>query len=114
MYNLAAGFDMHLVVLVSHKLKIFKSIHLVDRITKGELLYPIGIAICAFLEPIPWVFTAAILHLALADGMAAIIGTHYGHKTRYTLISHGKSVAGSAAFFVTSFAIFISASFFFI
>lgn len=99
------------VVLISHKYHIFKSIHSVKRITRGEILYPVGIAICAFLEPVPWVFTAAILHLALADGVAAIVGVHYGKKTAYTLISHGKSLAGSAAFFATSFAIFVCASF---
>ncbi len=100
-----------IVVLISHKYHIFKSIHSVKRITKGEILYPLGIGICAFLEPTPWVFTAAILHLALADGVAAIVGVHYGKKTSYKLISHGKSLVGSAAFFITSFAIFVSASF---
>lgn len=98
-------------VLISHKYHILKSIHSVERITKGEILYPLGIGICAFLEPAPWVFTAAILHLALADGIAAIAGVHYGRKTSYKLISHGKSLVGSAAFFITSFAIFVSASF---
>jgi phytol kinase len=102
---------MLVVVLISHHFHIFKSIHSVKRLTRGEILYPIGIGISAFLEPSPWVFTAAILHLALADGIAAIVGLHFGHKTRYTLISHGKSLVGSAAFFVTSFAIFVSASF---
>ncbi len=43
--------------------------------------------------------------------MAAIIGIKYGKRTRYTLLSHGKSVAGSLAFFVTSFLIFVGASF---
>lgn len=99
------------VVLLSHRLHIFKSIHSVPRITKGEILYPIGILLCALLEPAPWIFSVAILHLALADGMAAIIGVHYGQKTRYWLISHGKSLAGSAAFLITSFLIFAVASF---
>lgn len=107
----AAALLLLAVVLISHKYHIFKSIHSVKRITKGEILYPAGIAICAFLEPVPWVFTAAILHLALADGLAAIVGVHYGKRTAYKLISHGKSLAGSAAFFITSFAIFVSASF---
>ena len=100
-----------IVVLVSHKYHIFKSIHSVKRITRGEILYPIGIGLCAFLEPVPWVFTAAILHLALADGLAAVAGVHFGKNTHYKLISHGKSLVGSATFFVTSFAIFVSASF---
>ncbi len=99
------------VVLTSYKFKIFKSIHSVKRITRGEILYPLAIAACALLEPAPWVFTVAILHLALADGMAAIIGVHYGKKTQYNILSHGKSLAGSLAFFITSFLIFVAASF---
>lgn len=94
------------VVLVSRKLSIFKSIHSVERLTRGEVLYPVGIGLCALLQPAPWVFTLAILHLALADGIAAIVGTRYGKRTRYFLLSHGKSAAGSLAFFTTSFAIF--------
>lgn len=107
---LAAG--LLVAVLISYKFHIFKSIHSVKRITRGEILYPVGIGLCALLEPSPWVFTAAILHLALADGFAAIAGVHYGKNTGYTLLSHGKSLVGSLAFFVTSFLIFVSASVF--
>lgn len=107
-----ASLAMLFIILISSKFNIFKSIHSVDRITKGEILYPVGIGICALLEPAPWIFTAAILHLALADGMAAIIGVKYGKKTRYSLLSHGKSLAGSLAFFSVSLAIFVSAMFF--
>lgn len=101
-----------LVVLVSYKLNVFQSIHAVDRLTKGEILFPIGIGICALLEPAPWIFTAAILHLALADGLAAIVGVKYGKKTRYTLLSHGKSLIGSATFFAVSLVILTSSMFF--
>jgi dolichol kinase len=99
-----------IVIVISYKLNIFRSIHSVKRITKGEILYPIGIGLCALLEPAPWVFAIAILHLALADGIAALIGVHYGKRTAYTIISHGKSLAGSAAFFIVSFCIFAGAS----
>jgi phytol kinase len=100
------------VVFVSYKLHIFRSIHEINRLTIGEILYPVGIGVCAFLEPAPWVFTAAVLHLTLADGFAAIAGAHWGKTTRYTLITHGKSLVGSAVFFITSFLIFFSATFF--
>lgn len=101
-----------IVILISFKFHIFKSIHSVKRLTRGEILFPIGVGLCALLEPAPWVFTAAILHLALADGFAAIIGVHYGKSTRYTILSHGKSLVGSTAFFITSFVILVSASLF--
>lgn len=102
---------MLVIILISHHFHIFKSIHSVARLTKGEILYPFGIMLCALLEPAPWVFSVAVLHLAFADGIAALVGVHYGHKTRYTLISHGKSLVGSLAFFATSFLIFAGASF---
>lgn len=107
-----ASLALLIVVLISSKINLFKSIHSVDRITKGEILYPIGIGLCALLEPAPWIFTAAILHLAFADGMAAIVGVKYGKKTRYSLLSHGKSLAGSLAFFAVSLLIFVSAMMF--
>ncbi len=107
-----AALALFIVVLVSYKLHIFKSIHAIKRITLGEVLYPIGIGVAALLEPAPWVFAAAILHLAVADGLAAIVGVHYGKRTRYHLLSHGKSLVGSLTFFIVSFVIFVSATFF--
>lgn len=103
---------MLIVIVISYQLNIFKSIHSIERLTIGEILYPVGIGICALLQPAHWIFTVAILHLTLADGLAAIIGIKYGHRNRYTLMSHGKSVAGSSAFFITSFVILVAASFF--
>lgn len=94
------------VILLSAKFKILKSIHAVKRVTKGEILYAVGIGICAFLQPADWIFTVAILHLALADALAAVIGTKWGRSTRYTFLSHGKSLLGSMVFFYTSMAIF--------
>lgn len=103
---------MLVAIIISFKLGVFRSIHAVDRLTKGEILYPIGIGLCALLEPAPWIFTAAILHLALADGLAAIIGVKYGKKTGYTILSHGKSLVGSLTFFAVSLVIFLSAMIF--
>lgn len=91
------------VVVISHRFRIFGSIHSVKRSTKGEILYPIGIGLCAAFEPSPWIFTAAILHLAIADGLAAILGTtKWGMRTRYSLGVQTKSLVGTGAFFVTS------------
>lgn len=96
------------VILVSYRFHIFRAIHGVKRVTIGELLYPLAIGICALLEPAPWMFTAAILHLAVADSVAAMVGHRWGHNTRYTIISHGKSMVGSLTFFWVSFGIFFS------
>lgn len=98
------------VILVSYRFKIFKSIHSTKRLTAGEILYPVGIGLCALIEPAHWVFMIAVLHLTLADGLAALAGVKYGKTTRYTIISHGKSLAGSFTFLIVSFLIFSIAS----
>lgn len=90
------------VVVASYKLHFFQSIHAVKRFTLGEILYPVGIGVCALLEPAAWIFTAAILHLAIADSVASVVGHRWGKRTRYYIVTHGKSLVGSAAFFVTS------------
>lgn len=95
------------VILLSAKFDILKSIHTVKRVTKGEILFAVGIGICALLEPVDWIFTVAILHLALADALAAVIGTKWGRRTRFTILSHGKSLLGSLTFFYVSIAIFL-------
>lgn len=95
------------VILLSAKFNILKSIHTVKRVTKGEILFAVGIGICALLEPADWIFTVAILHLALADALAAVIGTKWGKRTRYTILSHGKSLLGSLTFFYSSMTIFL-------
>ena len=97
------------VILLSLKYKIFKGIHSVKRVTKGEILYALGIGACAFLEPAPWIFVAAILHLAIADALAAVVGVKWGKRTRYVLLSHGKTMLGSLTFFYTSMLIMLGA-----
>lgn len=97
-------------IYVSYKYKIFGSIHSVKRSTRGELLYPISIGICALLEPAPWIFTAAILHLAIADGLAAMVWTKVNGRTGYKILGHQKSLIGTGVFFITSL-IIISVSF---
>ena len=48
------------------------------------------------------VYAAALLQMSLADGFAAILGTHFGRDNKYHLLGHNKSVVGTATFIVTS------------
>lgn len=93
------------VVIISIWLNVFRSIHAVERNVVGELLFAMAIGILAFLSVNEWVFMAAVLHLSLADGMAAVVGLLWGDKNRYKMFGRVKSVAGSLAFFLTSMAI---------
>jgi len=95
------------VVAVSVKLRIFGSIHAVSRNTMGEVLFALAIGILAFICTDPWVFAAAMLHLSLADGLAAVVGLAYGEHNSYRIFGRSKSIAGSLAFFFTSLAIII-------
>lgn len=89
-------------VFISYRLGVFGAIHKVKRKTSGELWYPIGIGLAATLTTQPWIFTVAILHMSIADGVAAIVGMKWG-ITHYKIGQHTKSILGSFAFLIVSF-----------
>lgn len=93
---------MFLVVLVSRLLGLFGSIHSVKRKTWGELFFPLGIALTALLTDSPWIYLAAILHVSLADGLAALIGTKYIRKHGYKVFKQQKTLVGTLTFFNVS------------
>jgi phytol kinase len=83
-------------------LHIFHAIHAVSRKTRGEVFFPVGIGLSAMLMPSPIIFTAAILHLSLADGFAAVMGKRFGVLHQYKVRNYTKTLAGSATFYVVS------------
>jgi dolichol kinase len=95
------------VVAVSIKFNIFRSIHAVNRNMVGELLFAMTIGFLTLISGNKWIFMAAMLNLSLADGMAAIIGILKGDSNQYKVFGRTKSRAGTAAFFVTSLLISI-------
>jgi len=90
------------VVSLSKRHGIFRSVHSVARKTQGEIFFPIGIGLAALIQPTPIIFTAAMLHLSLADGLAAIVGRKYGLLHQYKIRNYTKTLAGSATFYLTS------------
>ncbi|MCW2763282.1 MAG: phytol kinase [Marmoricola sp.] len=86
------------VVAVSQYFGIFKAIHAVERPTWGEVCFAAAVGILAFVSREPLIYTIALLHMSMADGMAALVGTSCGKKNSYKVFGHKKSVAGSAAF----------------
>ena len=95
------------VVLVSIKLEIFGSLHAVKRSVMGEVLFAVIIGLLAFIVDDKWIFAAAMLHLSLADGFAAIAGLAWGEGSSYRIMGRTKSVVGSLTFFFTSLSIMI-------
>ncbi|HEY5668139.1 MAG TPA: hypothetical protein VIR03_03165, partial [Candidatus Saccharimonadales bacterium] len=73
----------------------------------GELLFAIAIGLLASISSNKWAFTAAMLHLSIADGLAAVIGFGWGDTNSYKVLGHTKSIAGSTAFLVCSYLILI-------
>lgn len=102
-YSICAAFII--VVVITRLTRLFPSIHKVPRKTFGDILFPIGIAVTLYLAQDAWIFTAAILHLSLADGFAALIGEKYGKRNAYKILGYKKTFAGNAAFFILSIAI---------
>lgn len=89
-------------VLTSRYLNIFRAIHSVQRPTLGEFWFALVVGLLAFVTDHPHIYTTALLVMAAADGLAAVVGTHYGKKQRYTVFGSTKSVVGTATFFVVS------------
>jgi phytol kinase len=92
-------------VVVSSYKGIFKGIHSVDRLTWGEVLFAVAIGVCAMLTTDPYIYCAAMLHLGLADGLAAVAGKRFGGRSHYEVFHNRKSVVGSLMFIAVSSAI---------
>jgi phytol kinase len=93
------------VVSISIRWNIFRSIHAVNRSMTGELLFAIVIGLLASISSNKWVFAASMLHLSIADGLAAVIGVGWGEGNSYRVFGRTKSLAGSATFLACSFII---------
>jgi len=90
-----------LLAALARKFRVFRGISQVDRISGGEIFFPLGIIGSALFYPSTWIFAAAMLELALADSAAALIGKKYG-KHKFTVFGNQKSLEGSLAFTLVS------------
>lgn len=92
-----------LTLIISRKFKIFHAIHDVRRRTYGELLYPLSILMIAVFAQADWVFAVAVLFVALADGMAAVIGKKWGKTLTYNIAGTKKSVVGTLTYILFAY-----------
>lgn len=99
-----------IVVIVSKYWNIFGAIHSVQRSTWGELLFAVAVGAVAYVTRDGWIYCAALLHMSVADGMAAVIGIRFGKPSQYLLFGYTKSIAGTLTFFIFSMAILIGYS----
>lgn len=103
-----AGLCFALLLLVMRR--IFKFHSLRDRHDEswGEIFFPLGIGLSAFIASTQVVFIAAVLILAFSDTTAFVVGRRYP-KSRQ--IIPNRTIAGSGAGFISSFIILISLQF---
>ncbi len=90
------------VMTVSKREGVLRSIHGVDRRTIGEIAFPAGIATLA-LAGVSWpLYEYGVVVMGLGDAAANVVGRRCGrHRIR---VARGhKSVEGSAALFVVAF-----------
>ena len=96
------------VVVISKYFNIFKAIHSVQRPTNGELWFALAVGSMAFWVHDAHIFTTSLLIMALADGLAAIVGVSYGKTNSYKVLGLQKSLAGTATFVLVSYVILLS------
>lgn len=97
-----------LLTLGSILLRLFsplKSIYSIKRLSIGEILIGVGIAVSAWFADSGSVYAAAVLIISWSDSVAAIVGTKYGNKNSFKIFKSKKSIFGSTAFFITTGAV---------
>lgn len=91
--------------VVSMRHRWFRSLGSVSRLSYGEVLFALMIGAVSLVTQSEAIYAAAILHLSVADGAAALVGLRLGRTNTYRVFGHTKSLAGTAAFFVCSLGI---------
>jgi len=99
-----------IVIIASKLLRLFQAIHSVQRPTLGELFFAMAVGLVALVTHDKWIYAAALLQMALADGLAAIIGVQFGNRLKYLIFNYPKSVVGTITFFVVSTGILVGYS----
>ncbi|MBA3757409.1 hypothetical protein H0X09_00890 [Candidatus Saccharibacteria bacterium] len=68
----------------------------------GDVFLPIAIVIASLVTTNKIFFAIAILHVSLADGLAAVVGKNLGRHWKYKIFKHSKTVVGSMTFWLVS------------
>lgn len=95
------------VLVLTGWLHIFDAVHAVKRWTIGEFLYPLaGATIALFFDDLR-IYTVSIMMLALADGLAGLVGRQFGGEG-YRVWGGTKSLIGNLTFFLTALFIMLA------
>jgi dolichol kinase len=96
------GIAMVLVLLVNRQIKVLHYLGGIRQQTYGDVFLALAITTTALITDEKVFFAIAMLHVALADGLAAIIGTKFGRNWRYKVFGQTKTIVGSMTFWTVS------------
>jgi dolichol kinase len=100
------GLVMVAVMLANHYLGFLNYRGRIGRATYGDIFLALAIFLSAHFTHNKVFFALAILEVALADGLAAIVGISYGKNWAYKVFKHQKTVIGSMVFWIATLFIF--------
>lgn len=100
-YIIIAELIFLFVVWLAKHYPIFQPLWNIGRQSWGEVFLPAGVIILAIINTPAWLFMAALLHVGLADALAALVGKRV-KSYRYKVFGHYKTVAGTFAFIAAS------------
>jgi dolichol kinase len=98
---------MAAMFVVGRRCDLLRSLHGVTRRTHGAEYFPLTIAAVFWLShDRPWLYVASLLTLAVADALAALVGSRFG-RVRFEIDREYKTVEGSLVFYLAAFAVII-------
>jgi len=100
---LALSIGFCLILLVTKRKGLLKSVHDVERKSHGSIYYPVAVYLIFLLSSNkPVIYLISILVMAISDTMAALVGGKYG-VIKFDVEGSIKSLEGSIAFFFVTF-----------
>lgn len=98
-------------VIVSRRLNLFRAVHDQRSYGSGEVFFALGILITTLITQTDWIIIVTLLHMSLADGLAAVIGMKYGRGLlQYKIFGQTKSIIGTLTFYGVSTSIILWAA----
>jgi dolichol kinase len=96
---------MILAMVTNKNIGFFNYRGRVRRPTYGDYFFAAAIFLSATFSHSKIIFALAILEVALADGLAAVVGIAFGKRWSYKVFGNTKTVIGTMVFWVVSVAI---------
>jgi dolichol kinase len=93
------------VMLAGRYFRILRYHGRIHRVTYGDIFLAIAVLVCSLIAHNKVFFALAILEIALADGLAAVVGISYGKKWGYKVFGYTKTVIGTMVFWLVTIAI---------